>query len=267
MGDRYRIEDGSKFRLSDIDPADTGKFSSKEDAAAKQAKDIAQLSVLHDKLYVDGRHALLVILQGMDTSGKDGTIRHVFTGLNPQGCHVTSFKKPSPEELAHDFLWRINKALPERGTLGIFNRSQYEDVLAVRVHNLVPKDVWSNRYEEINHFEQRLANEGTTILKFFLYISKGEQAKRIRARVDDPAKRWKFTQADMTERRYWKDYLKAHQDAIRECSTPWAPWCVVPSNHKWYRNYVVANAIVKALSKLDLKLPKTHIDPAVLKQL
>jgi PPK2 family polyphosphate:nucleotide phosphotransferase len=267
MSDPYRFEDGSKFKLSDIDPADTGIFASKDDAEAKQAKDIAQLSVLHDKLYVDGRFSLLVILQGMDTSGKDGTIRHVFTGLNPQGCRVTSFKKPSDEDLAHDFLWRISKALPERGTLGIFNRSHYEDVLVVRVHNLVPKDVWSKRYEEINHFEQRLANEGTTILKFFLYISKGEQAKRIRARVDDPRKRWKFTAADMAERRYWKDYLKAYQEAIRECSTPWAPWYVVPSNHKWYRNYVVANAIAKALARMELKLPKTHIDPAVLKRL
>ena len=210
---------------------------------------------------MDRRFAALIVLQGMDTSGKDGTIKHVFTGINPQGCQVTSFKQPSKEELAHDFLWRIEKALPERGDLGIFNRSQYEDVVVVRVHELVPKKVWSRRYQAINDFERRLADEGTAILKFFLYIGKDEQKERIRARVSDPKRRWKFTQADIDERRYWKDYQRAYEDAIRECSTPHAPWYVVPSNHKWYRNYVVANAIVKTLSKLGLKLPRTDGDP------
>ena len=267
MSDRHRIEDGSKFKLSDVDPNDTGKFSSKEDAQEKTLADLKRLAELHDTLYADRRHAVLIVLQGMDTGGKDGTIRHVFTGLNPQGCHVTSFKQPSVEELAHDFLWRIEKAAPERGEIGIFNRSHYEDVLVVRVHELAPKHVWSKRYKAINEFERRLADEGATILKFFLNISKEEQKKRILARVADPQKRWKFSDADIKERRYWKEYHKAYEDAIRECATPWAPWYVVPSNHKWYRNYVVANAIVKALSKLDLKLPKTRIDPALVKQL
>jgi PPK2 family polyphosphate:nucleotide phosphotransferase len=267
MSDQHRIEDGSKFKLSHVDADETGKFASKAEAEAKTLADVKLLAKLHDTLYADDRHSVLIVLQGMDTSGKDGTIRHVFTGLNPQGCRVTSFKKPSEEELSHDFLWRIEKATPERGDIGIFNRSHYEDVLVVRVHELAPKKVWSKRYGAINDFERRLADEGTTILKFFLHISKDEQEERIRARLDDPQKRWKFTKADIDERKYWKDYQEAYEDAIRECSTNWAPWYVVPANHKWYRNYVVANAIVKTLSKLDLKVPEAKVDPSLVKML
>ena len=267
MSDRYRIEDGKNFKLSDFDPGDTGKFSEKIDADARTAEDLKKISELHQKLYADRRYAVLIVLQGMDTAGKDGTIKHVFTGVNPQGCRVTSFKKPSEEELAHDFLWRINKALPERGSFGIFNRSHYEDVLIARVHNLVPKKVWSKRYDAINHFEKRLSEEGVIILKFFLYVGKDEQKQRILARIEDPAKRWKFTQNDIEERRYWKKYIQAYEDAVAQCSAPHAPWYVVPANHKWYRNYVVAHAIAKTLSKLDLKFPKAEVDPKIAKLL
>jgi PPK2 family polyphosphate:nucleotide phosphotransferase len=262
---RHRIEDGKGFSLADVDPDDTGKFSSKEEADAQTAADLLLLRDLHEKMYVDGRYSLLVVLQAMDTGGKDGTIKHVFTGVNPQGCQVTSFKKPSTEELAHDFLWRIDKAVPARGTFGIFNRSHYEDVLVVRVHELVSKKIWKKRFDAINAFEERLANEGTIILKFFLYISKNEQKERILARINDPKKQWKFTEDDLAERKHWDDYIEAYEDAIKKCSRPHAPWYVVPANKKWYRNYVVANALVKTLSKLDLKLPESKIDFAKLK--
>jgi PPK2 family polyphosphate:nucleotide phosphotransferase len=264
VSQRHRIEDGKHFSLSDVDPDDTGKFS-KEEADAKTQADILLLRDLHEKLYVDRRYSLLVVLQGMDTGGKDGTIKHVFTGVNPQGCQVTSFKKPSEEELSHDFLWRISKALPPRGNFGIFNRSHYEDVLIVRVHKLVDKDAWKRRYDAINAFEKRLADEGTLILKFFLYISKDEQKKRILARIEDTKKQWKFTPDDIQERKHWDHYIEAYEDAIRKCSTPHAPWYVVPANKKWYRNYVVANALVKTLEKLDLKLPKPKVDFSKLK--
>jgi len=267
MSDRYRIEDGSHFKISDSTPDDTGEFASREEAEARTAEDIKELAVLHERLYVDRRFSLLIVLQGMDTGGKDGTIKHVFSGVNPQGCQVTSFKKPSEDEQAHDYLWRIAKALPARGDIGIFNRSHYEDVLIVRVHDLVPKKIWSQRFEQINDFERRLSDEGTVILKFFLHISKDEQKKRLLARIDDPEKRWKFTEDDVHERRRWKDYLSAYEDVIRKCSTPHAPWYVVPADHKWFRNYVVANAIVKELKKLDLQLPKIKLDKNVRKQL
>lgn len=267
MSHRHRIEDGSKFKLSHVDPDDTGKFDSKDEAEAELKKDLQKLAALQETLFVDKRYALLSVLQAMDTGGKDGTIKHVFSGVNPQSCHVTSFKKPNEEEESHDFLWRISKALPERGELGIFNRSHYEDVLIVRVHNLVEKSIWKKRYDAINDFEQRLYNEGTVILKFFLYISKDEQLKRIQARVDDPQKRWKFTENDLKERKYWNDYIEAYEEAVRRCSTPWAPWYVVPSNKKWYRNYVVANALVKTLEDLHLKLPKITLDPKLVRNL
>ncbi len=267
MSQRHRIEDGSKFKLSQTDPGDTGKFTSREEAEAKLKSDIEKLRLLHEKLYVDKRFSMLVVLQAMDTGGKDGTIKHVFSGVNPQGCRVTSFKKPNEEDLSHDFLWRISKALPERGTVGIFNRSHYEDVLVVRVHDLVEKSVWKKRYEAINNFEERLANEGTVIVKFFLNISKDEQLERIKFRIEDPEKRWKFTDADLKERKFWSDYQEAYEDAIQKCSTPWAPWYVVPANKKWYRNYVVANALVQTLEKLDLKMPKAKFDSDVLKDL
>jgi PPK2 family polyphosphate:nucleotide phosphotransferase len=263
--DRYRIEDGSDFRLSRIDPDDTGDFESKEEAEDATEKEIKKLRELHERFYVDNRYALLIVLQAMDTAGKDGTIKSIFSGINPVGCTVTSFKKPTAEELDHDFLWRIYKALPPKGNYGIFNRSHYEDVLVVRVHDLVPKPVWTKRYDHINEFERLQHESNTIIVKFFLHISKDEQKERLLARLEDPKKHWKFDPADLKERAHWDDYQEAYQDAIRKCSAPWAPWYVVPANKKWFRNYVVANALVKTLSKLSLKLPVPDFDPKKMK--
>jgi PPK2 family polyphosphate:nucleotide phosphotransferase len=261
MSDRHRIDNGKKFKLKDVDPDDTGRFKDREEAEKATARDIEKLRGLHEKFYVDNRHALLIVLQAMDTAGKDGTIKHVFSGINPQGCTVTSFKKPSEQELDHDFLWRIYNALPPKGNYGIFNRSHYEDVLVVRVHDLVPEKVWSKRYEQIRQFEEMQSRENTVIIKFFLHISKDEQKERLEARLADPAKTWKFDMNDIKERKYWDDYMAAYQDAIRETAAPHAPWYVVPANKKWYRNYVVCNALVKILEELNLKLPKPDFDP------
>jgi PPK2 family polyphosphate:nucleotide phosphotransferase len=206
-------------------------------------------------LWAEGKHSLLIVLQAMDAGGKDGTIKHVMRGVNPQGCQVTSFKVPTEEELDHDFLWRIHKATPRRGYIGIFNRSHYEDVLVVRVHNLVPETVWRQRYEQINQFEKLLADTGTTILKFFLYISKEEQKERFEARLRDPAKNWKFSMGDVKERNLWDDYMAAFEEVLSRCSMPWAPWFVIPANRKWYRNLVVSQTIIEALEKLDMRYP------------
>jgi PPK2 family polyphosphate:nucleotide phosphotransferase len=265
MSHRHRIENGKHFRLKDVDPGDTGRFKHKEEAVAAAEDDIKKMRELSEKFYVDHRRALLIVFQGMDTGGKDGTIKHVFSGLNPAGTQVTSFKGPTPEELSHGFLWRINKALPAHGFFGVFNRSHYEDVLVVRVHGLAPKAVWQKRYEEINDFERMLADEGTAILKFFLYISKSEQKKRLEDRLARPEKHWKFDRADIEERKYWDDYVEAYEAAINKCSAPWAPWYVVPANKKWYRNYVVANAIVRTLSGMKLQLPKPSFDLSKIK--
>ena len=263
--DAYRIESGKKFRLSDFDPDDTGPFKDKDEAEDATERDIKKLRELHEKFYVDNRHALLVVLQAMDTAGKDGTIKHVFSGINPAGCTVTSFKKPSEEELDHDFLWRIHKALPPRGNYGIFNRSHYEDVLVVRVHNLVKPAIWKQRYEHINDFERGLAESGMLVVKFFLNISKDEQKERLQARLDDPAKHWKFDPNDIKERGYWDDYMAAYQDAIGKCCAPHAPWYIVPANKKWYRNFVVANALLRTLERLELEFPKPDFDPKKMK--
>ncbi|HYG76425.1 MAG TPA: polyphosphate kinase 2 family protein [Planctomycetota bacterium] len=265
MSKQYRIDDGSSFRIKDVNPDDTGEFKRREEAEEATRADLERLAELQERFYIDNRKSLLVVLQAMDTGGKDGTIKHVFSGLNPVGCQVTSFKKPTHEEMDHDFLWRINRALPPRGTIGIFNRSHYEDVLIVRVHDLVPKAIWSRRYEHINTFEKLLTDENTIILKFFLHISKDEQKKRLEARLKDREKTWKFDPNDLKERQHWDDYQDAFENVIRRCSTPHAPWYVVPANKKWFRNYVVANAITRTLSKLDLKVPKPDFDPAKIK--
>jgi PPK2 family polyphosphate:nucleotide phosphotransferase len=265
MFGRYCIDDGTRFRLKDFDPDDTAHFKDKEDAEKETERDIKKLRDLHERFYVDGRRALLVVIQAMDTGGKDGTIKHVFSGVNPAGCQVTSFKAPSSEELRHDFLWRVSKVLPAKGTFGIFNRSHYEDVLIVRVHGLVPKEVWKQRFEHINAFERYLASEGTVIVKFFLHISKAEQKRRLEERLEDDRKHWKFDPADLSERKHWKEYQCAYEDIIRNCSAPWAPWYVVPADHKWFRNFMVARALVDTLSKLDLKCPKALFDPRQIK--
>lgn len=251
------VKPGSKLRLKDRDAADT--FGQKRDDKALE-KTLDRLRELQHLLYADRRYALLIVLQALDAGGKDGTIRHVMSGVNPQGCQVTSFKAPSVEELGHDFLWRIHKAVPQLGNIGIFNRSQYEDVLIVRVHDLVPKDVWHKRYRQINEFEHMLTENGVTILKLFLHISRVEQRKRFEARINDSSRNWKLSLPDFEERRHWDDYIEAYEDVLHRCSTDYAPWYVVPADKKWFRNYLVAELIVSALDRMKLKYPPPSVD-------
>jgi PPK2 family polyphosphate:nucleotide phosphotransferase len=251
------VRPGSKLRLKHRDPDDT--YGKKRDDKAHQ-KTLTRLRELQHLLYADKRYSLLIILQALDAGGKDGTIRHVMSGVNPQGCEVVSFKAPSNEERAHDFLWRIHKAVPNVGNIGIFNRSHYEDVLVVRVHELVPKEVWHKRYRQINDFEQMLTENGTTILKFFLHISRDEQKKRFEARIQDSSRNWKLSLPDFEERMHWDDYTAAYEDALHRCSTEWAPWYVIPANKKWFRNYLIAELIVKALDRMRLKYPAPTVD-------
>jgi PPK2 family polyphosphate:nucleotide phosphotransferase len=250
------VKPGKKFRLSKIDPADTHGIQ-KAEAEARLAKHLAELAELQTVLYAEARRSLLIVLQGIDASGKDGTIRHVMSGVNPQGVEVTSFKVPEGKEKRHDYLWRIHNAVPEWGKIGIFNRSHYEDVLVVRVHDLVPKSVWSRRYDEINDFERMLSRSGVRILKFFLWISKEEQAKRFEARLEDPQKNWKFDPGDLKERAHWNEYIAAFNDVLERCSTDDAPWYVIPANHKWFRNLAVAQIVRDELRSMKLKYPKT----------
>lgn len=254
------VRPGKQIRLSRVSASDDAGFADKTDARAHLEADLERLRELQQLLYADGRFALLVVIQAMDTGGKDGTIRHVMSGLNPAGCVVTSFKAPSSEELSHDYLWRIHKAVPARGMIGVFNRSHYEDVLIVRVHKMVPREVWSKRYRQINEMERMLDENGVKILKFYLHISKSEQARRLKARIDDKGKNWKFSSADLDERKLWGKYQAAFEDAINECSTKWAPWHVVPANKKWARDCIVARAMVGALEELPLRWPKSKID-------
>ncbi len=266
FADRFKVTKGKNFRLKDWDPSDTQKFDDKEQAEKILAQGVDRLAKLQDKLYADNRFSLLLIFQAMDAAGKDGTIKHVMSGINPQGCQVFSFKNPSSEELEHDFLWRTTKSLPERGRIGIFNRSYYEEVLVVKVHpeylgkqqlhkSLIGKDVWKHRYESIADFEKHLARNGTVVLKFFLNVSKKEQKERFLKRLDDPERNWKFSDADVAERQHWDAYQDAYQELIRETSTKDSPWFVVPADHKWFSRVVVASAIIKALESLDLEFP------------
>ena len=252
----FQVPPGKKAHLKRRDPDEDRGFKDADEAKPVLEKDLKRLSELQERLFAEGKQSLLVILQGMDTSGKDGVVKHVFSGVNPGGCSVTRFKTPSAEEMAHDFLWRIHRATPRRGEIMIFNRSHYEDVLIVRVHGLVPPEVWKQRYDQINRFERTLSETGTRILKLYLQIDKGEQKRRLQARLDDPTKRWKFSRTDLKERELWPDYQEAYEDALTECSTPWAPWHVVPANRKWVRNLVVARAIVEALEDMDPRMPK-----------
>lgn len=266
---RYRITDGEKFRLEDHDPADTGGLSLDADAAAEMLhRDVEILSELQDRLYAQNRWALLTIFQAMDAAGKDGTIKHVMSGVNPQGVRVVSFKQPGPEELAHDFLWRVMRELPERGRIGVFNRSHYEEVLVVRVHpeflehqhlpeSLVEKKhFWRDRLADIAAFERYLAHQGMIVQKFFLHVSKDEQRRRFLARLDDPRKNWKFSAADLAERAHWDDYMDAYERAIAGTAAPHAPWYVVPADHKWFSHLVVVAAMIEALEELHLHWPR-----------
>jgi PPK2 family polyphosphate:nucleotide phosphotransferase len=258
--ERYQVTDGKGFRLADHDPAATSGIDGKAEGRAEAARLADRLSELQELLYADGRHGLLVVLQGMDTSGKGGAIRKAFQGLDPTGVSVTTFKAPTEAELAHDFLWRVHLHAPAKGHISIFDRSHYEDVLIVRVHGLVPKKLWQARYDHIRSFEAMLADEGTVIRKFFLNISKDAQAERLRARLADPTKHWKFRLADLDERKLWGDYQDAYEEAIRRTATPEAPWTVVPADHKWHRDVVICRTIVDTLEGLDLRYPETDED-------
>jgi PPK2 family polyphosphate:nucleotide phosphotransferase len=252
---RYRVEPGEEVSLAAIDPDETEHYQRKKDVAKELEKQRRRIRDLQERLYAENERGLLIVLQAMDTGGKDGTIKHVFSGVNPQGCRVSSFKAPSAEESNHDFLWRYHKSAPARGRIGIFNRSHYEDVLVVRVKGLVPEEVWRERYGQINAFERNLSREGITVLKFFLHISKDEQKRRLQSRLDNPDKLWKFSSADIKERAFWDDYQRAFEDALGNCSIEDAPWYVVSGNKKWYRNLVVARTIADTLSRIDPKFP------------
>lgn len=254
LAERLRVAPGSRVRLSSIDPEDTHGRTKPQAAAALEAG-VERLAKLQDRLWAEARHSVLIVLQGIDASGKDGTIRHVVGAFNPQGCKVASFKVPTPVELAHDFLWRVHPHTPARGEIAVFNRSHYEDVLVVRVHELVPKDVWERRYDQINTFEETVASAGTSIVKFFLHIDRDEQRKRFRARLDDPTARWKFRIGDLAERKLWEAYTSAFEDALSRCSTEAAPWYVVPANHKWFRNLAVAEIVGDVIEALDPQYP------------
>jgi PPK2 family polyphosphate:nucleotide phosphotransferase len=252
---RFRVEPGARMRLADVDPDESEHYGRKKDVANELKRHRDRISDLQARLYGEQKRSLLIVLQAMDTGGKDGTIKGVFQGVNPQGCQVWSFKAPSNEEAAHDFLWRYHQKAPPKGMIHIFNRSHYEDVLIVRVKDLVPESVWRPRYEAINQFEYALTADGVTVLKFFLHISKDEQKRRLESRLADPDKRWKFSANDLKERAWWDDYQAAFEDAVNECSTPYAPWYVIPANRKWYRNLVVARTIADTLEAMNPKFP------------
>jgi len=265
----YCVTDDKKFRLQDFDPADTGEASSDDKPRAKELLEtgIEALAELQDVLYAQDRWALLLIFQAMDAAGKDGAIKHVMSGVNPQGCQVYSFKSPSAEDLDHDYLWRCVKCLPERGRIGIFNRSYYEETLVVRVHpellakqkipqQLITKDIWEERYQDIRNFERYLTRNGVLVRKFFLYVSREEQKKRFLERIENPAKNWKFSSADARERSFWKEYMEAYEDMISHTATDYAPWYVVPADNKWFMRVVVAAAVIDALASLDLHYPE-----------
>jgi PPK2 family polyphosphate:nucleotide phosphotransferase len=257
---QFCVPPDTTVHLADYDPQSTDGITDKAVAKALLDADVKRLDKLQYLLYAENRRSLLIVLQGMDAAGKDGTIRHVMRGVNPQGTRVTSFKKPSAEEMDHDYLWRVHEAVPRRGNIGIFNRSHYEDVLVVRVHNLVPQAVWSKRFEQINRFEQNLAENDVIILKFFLNISKEQQKRRFQKRLEDPKRHWKISEADFAERKYWDDYIEAFETVLSRCSTEWAPWFVIPSDNKWFRNVAVSRIIVETLEGLEMKLPAPTVD-------
>ena len=254
------VKPNSKISLKKIDPSYHGQYENEEHAKATLEKHVHKIGELQRRLYGEKKHALLIVLQGIDAAGKDGTCWHVMDAMNAQGTSVHGFKQPTSEEKLHDFLWRIHPHTPAVGEVAIFNRSHYEDVLIQRVHNIVPKKVWSQRYEHINHFEELLENSQVTILKFFLYISPEEQLERFKQRLDDPARQWKISESDYTERQYWDQYISAYEDMLNKCSTEKAPWFVIPSNHKWFRNFAISEIILKTLESLKLKLPEPEVD-------
>ncbi len=267
----YRVTNGRRFRLKDIDPNDTGSIESRQQAKHWLERGVARLARLQEKLYAQDRWGLLLIFQAMDAAGKDGTIKHVMSGVNPQGCQVYSFKAPSPEELDHDFMWRTSRCLPERGRIGIFNRSYYEETLVVRVHrraldnqklpvSLVTKRIWEERFEDIAAFERYAARNGIAIVKFFLHVSREEQKRRFLRRLDLPSRNWKFSVSDVAEREHWREYMRAYEETVRHTSAVHAPWYVVPANHKWFTRVVVVSAVIDALEKMQLAFPKVGLE-------
>jgi PPK2 family polyphosphate:nucleotide phosphotransferase len=264
LRDRLLVSPGDKVRLAKVDPGETFGHAKDEVAPVIQAG-LDRLTALQERIWAEGKHAVLIVLQGIDTAGKDGAIGHVMSAFNPQGCTVTGFKAPTPDELAHDYLWRVHRVTPGHGTIGIFNRSHYEDVLVVRVHDLVPRAVWRRRYAEIEAFEQLLADSGTTIIKFFLHISPDEQRQRLQARLDDPTKRWKFQKGDLAERKLWPQYQAAYEDALSRCSTRVAPWYIIPADHKWFRDLAVAEIVGETLADLKPRYPAASPDLVGLK--
>ena len=257
---QFMVKPGEKLRLAGIDPSQSGPHASAEAALPEMQKNVARMDELQALLYADGNQSLLVVLQALDAAGKDGVVRHLFSGMNPQGTRVFGFKQPSADEAAHDFLWRAHQRTPAKGEVVVFNRSHYEDVLVVRVHNLVPKAVWSQRYAVINDFEKMLVQNGTRILKFFLHISPEEQLARFRQRLDDPARNWKISESDYSERELWSDYVTAYEEALSRTSSSEAPWYVIPANHKWFRNLAISQIIVDTMEEMGLKLPPTRVD-------
>jgi PPK2 family polyphosphate:nucleotide phosphotransferase len=256
---QFLVKPETKVNLSKWDPDNTGNFKGgKKEGLAQLEKLNGKLEVLQELLFAEYKHKVLVVLQAMDTGGKDGTIRHVFDGVNPAGVRVASFKAPTPDELDHDYLWRIHNVVPAKGELVIFNRSHYEDVLVVRVHNIVPPEVWSKRFDQINEFERILAENGTTILKFYLHIDLDEQKERLQARLDDPSKHWKFRLGDLAERKLWPDYMRAYEDVLSKTSTDYAPWYIVPANRKWFRDLVISSVLVDTLEGLKMKYPESE---------
>ncbi|MGC9398010.1 MAG: polyphosphate kinase 2 family protein [Anaerolineae bacterium] len=259
---QYQVRPNTRVYLGAWDPNEKRAFPRKKKEGKRLLKHLnGRLEALQELFYAEGKHKLLIVLQGMDTAGKDGVIRHVFDGVNPQGVKVANFKVPTRRELAHDYLWRVHKQTPGSGEMVIFNRSHYEDVLVVRVHNLVPPEVWSRRYHHINEFERLLADEGTTILKFYLHIDQAEQRERLQARLDHPHKHWKFNPGDLEERKLWPQYIAAYEDVLSKTSTDWAPWYIIPANRKWYRNLVISTLIIQTLESLNMQFPKPDFNP------
>ena len=263
---KFKVDSNSRVKLDEIDASYKGEKEDKDSVQAELEKNAQRLHDLQYLMYAENKCSLLIVLQGVDAAGKDGVVDHVLTVMNPQGCRVYGFKTPSAEELAHDYLWRIHQATPRKGYVSVFNRSHYEDVLVVRVHNLVPREVWSKRYDEINAFERQLFDNGTHILKFYLHIDKEEQLARFKQRLDDPNRHWKISESDYAEREYWQEYGRAYEDAISKCSTDYAPWYIIPSNHKWFRNLVVSQILVNTLESLNMKFPQSTANIAEIKK-
>ena len=264
---KFIVKPQSKIRLKHFDPGYHGKHESHKAALPEIQENLQKMDQLQFLMYAENKHSLLIVLQGLDAAGKDGVVRHVLSGMNPEGCVCTNFKQPTKEELAHDFLWRIHPHVPGKGSVAIFNRSHYEDVLVVRVHNLAPEKVWSKRYDQISDFERLITTENnTTILKFFLHISKEEQLARFKKRLDDPGRQWKISDTDYKEREYWGDYVDAFEDVLNKTSTEKAPWFIIPSNHKWFRDLAISQIIVRQMEDMDMQLPKPTVNLAEIRR-